>query len=107
MLGTLAHGQAVRRVAMPRRVSFSERANGWETMDSMRDIGKLLLFVGGILVLLGIVLMLGPKLPFRLGRLPGDLVFRRDNFTLYLPIATSVLLSVVLTIVFWVFRRRP
>jgi hypothetical protein len=76
-------------------------------MEPIRETGRLLLVVGVIIALIGLLLTLGSKLPFRLGRLPGDIVFRRENFTLYLPIATSVLLSVVLTVLFWLFRRRP
>lgn len=75
-------------------------------MEPTRDLGKMLMILGGIFVLLGLLLSLGPKLPWRLGRLPGDLFIRRDSFTLYFPIATSVLLSVVLTLLLLVFRRR-
>lgn len=76
-------------------------------MEPIRDAGRLLLIAGSIIALIGLALTLGSKLPFRLGRLPGDIVFRRDHFTLYLPIATSVLLSVVLTVLVWLFKRRP
>ena len=75
-------------------------------MDSMRDLGRVLLVVGGVVALVGFLLTLGSRLPLRLGRLPGDLIFRRDNFTFYFPIATSVLLSVVLTLLFWLFKRK-
>ena len=76
-------------------------------MDLFRDIGRLLMIVGVSVALIGLLLTLGSTLPLRLGRLPGDIVFRRENFTLYLPIATSVLLSVVLTIMVWILKRRP
>jgi len=51
-------------------------------------------------------LSLGPKLPFRIGRLPGDIIYKRDNFTFYFPVVTSIALSVVLTLVFWILGRR-
>jgi len=70
-------------------------------MDPAREIGKLLLILGAILFLVGIVLMLGGRLPLRLGRLPGDVVYRGERTTFYFPIVTSLLVSAVLTLVFW------
>ena len=64
-------------------------------------LGRLLVVVGLVIVALGAVLMLG--LP--LGRLPGDLVYRREGTTVYIPLATSILLSVVLTLALMWFRR--
>ncbi len=63
------------------------------------EIGKLLLFLGIVLAVIGLILMFLPGL--RLGRLPGDLVVRRENWSLYVPIVTSILLSVVLTLILW------
>ncbi|MCH6553892.1 MAG: DUF2905 domain-containing protein [Acidobacteria bacterium] len=45
-------------------------------------------------------------MPFRIGRLPGDLIIRRDHFTFYFPLATGLLLSMVVSFLFWFFRRR-
>ena len=64
-------------------------------------LGKLLVVVGVVIVALGVVLMMG--LP--LGRLPGDIVYRRGGSTVYIPLATSILLSVVLTLVLMWLRR--
>jgi hypothetical protein len=64
-------------------------------------MGKLLVIVGLGIAALGLLIMLG--LP--LGRLPGDIVVRRGSFTFYLPITTSILISVLLTLVFTWFRR--
>jgi hypothetical protein len=72
----------------------------------MEQIGRLLLVMGGVLALLGIVLMLGPRLPFRIGRLPLDFHYQRDNFSLYFPLGTSILVSVVLTLIFSLLHRR-
>ena len=66
----------------------------------------MLLVMGVILAILGFVLMLGPRLPFRIGRLPLDIHYQRDNFSFYFPLGTSILLSLVLTLVFALLNRR-
>lgn len=75
------------------------------SVDPVRELGKLLLMVGVVLVAVGGVLTLGPKLPGRLGRLPGDIVVRRESFTFYFPLVTSLLLSGILSLVFWLVGR--
>jgi DUF2905 family protein len=61
-----------------------------------------LIFIG-----IGLLTIAAEKLPFfRLGRLPGDIVYRRKNVTVYLPIVTSLLLSLLLTLVLWALRRK-
>jgi len=72
----------------------------------MEQMGRLLVVIGGILALLGLLLMLGPKLPFRLGRLPLDFHYQRDNFSFYFPLGTSILISVLLTLFFGLLNRR-
>ena len=77
-------------------------------MDPLREIGKLLLVLGIVLVGVGLLLSLGGKLPFRLGRLPGDIVYQGRHGTFYFPIITCIVLSVVLTLILWIvnfFRR--
>ena len=69
-------------------------------------MGRALIIIGLALVAAGVVLTLGEKLPVRLGHLPGDIVIRGKNSVFYFPVVTSLLLSVVLSIVFWLFRRR-
>jgi hypothetical protein len=71
-------------------------------MDPLREMGKALLIFGGALVLIGLLLVWGTKLPMRLGRLPGDIVYQGKNSTFYFPVVTCILLSVVLTIVMWI-----
>ncbi|MCX8163878.1 MAG: DUF2905 domain-containing protein [Aquificaceae bacterium] len=66
----------------------------------MSELGKLLLLVGLLLVVLGLLLTLFEKLPLGLGRLPGDMVIKRDGFTLYIPLATSIVLSVLFSVLF-------
>lgn len=70
----------------------------------MEGIGKLLLLVGALIALAGLVLVLWPNLP--LGRLPGDLRFKVGAGTLFIPLATSILLSLVLTLLLNFFLRR-
>jgi len=77
-------------------------------MDPFRELGRLLLVLGGVLVLVGAFFYFGGRLPFRLGRLPGDIVHRGEHTTFYFPIATSIVISLVLTLLFWIignFRR--
>jgi hypothetical protein len=69
------------------------------------ELGRVILLVGAVLVVVGLVLVFADRIPF-LGRLPGDIVVRRKNFTLYFPIATGILLSIVLTIVLNLISRR-
>jgi Protein of unknown function (DUF2905) len=74
-------------------------------LHGMQELGRWLIGVGVAIVLLGVVLTLAPRLPW-LGRLPGDFVVRRDSFTFYFPLATSIVVSVVLTILLNLFGRR-
>lgn len=70
----------------------------------MQDIGRILIGVGIALILAGAIYIVAAR--FGLGRLPGDFVFRRGNLTCIVPIATSILLSILLTLVFWLLRSR-
>ena len=72
----------------------------------MRLVGRTLIFIGLALVVLGLLVSLGEKLPIRLGRLPGDIVVRGKNSVFYFPIVTSLLLSALLSLVMWLFGRR-
>lgn len=64
----------------------------------MEGIGKLLLIFGGLIALLGLILIFSQHIPF-LGRLPGDIIIKRDGFSFYFPIVTLLLLSILLTII--------
>jgi len=74
--------------------------------EALRALGKLLLVFGAAVAVLGALLTWGHRLPLSLGRLPGDIVIRRENFTFYFPVATCLLLSVVLSLLFWLWGRR-
>jgi len=71
----------------------------------MGDLGRMLVFVGGLLLVLGVVLILAGKVNLPIGRLPGDIVVRGKNSTFYFPLMTSIVLSVILSLVLWVVNR--
>jgi hypothetical protein len=68
-------------------------------------LGRLLILAGALLIIVGVALLVAPRIPW-LGRLPGDLRIERPRFRLYFPLATSLLVSVVLTILLNLFARR-
>ncbi len=70
----------------------------------MAGIGKALIIFGMVIVAIGVLLTLSGKIPW-LGRLPGDIYIRRDNFTFYFPLATCILLSVLMSLVFWLLKK--
>ncbi|HEY3304262.1 MAG TPA: DUF2905 domain-containing protein [Candidatus Binatia bacterium] len=70
----------------------------------MGTFGKTLILFGILLVVLGVLFSLGSKIPW-LGRLPGDIYISRGNFTFYFPLTTCVLLSLIITLVLYLFRR--
>jgi hypothetical protein len=70
----------------------------------MQGIGKLLIVGGAVLIIIGLLLVYAPRIPF-IGRLPGDILVKRENFTFYFPLATSIVLSIVLTLVMYLIRR--
>lgn len=71
----------------------------------MEQTGKLLMIIGLSILALGALLWLGGRIP-GIGKLPGDILIKRGNFTFYFPLATSVLLSIILSIVLALLRRR-
>lgn len=70
----------------------------------MAGVGKLLVLLGAVLVVVGLALMAAPKIPF-LGKLPGDIHIKKDNFEFYFPLATSILLSLVLSGILWIISH--
>lgn len=70
----------------------------------MASFGKYLILFGIILVILGALLVVLPRIPW-LGRLPGDILIRRKNFTFYFPLATSIILSIIITVLINLFRK--
>jgi hypothetical protein len=68
------------------------------------DVGRLIIVAGVILVAIGLLLVFFDRIPL-VGKLPGDIHIRRGNFQLYVPLATSIALSIVATLVFWIVSR--
>lgn len=68
------------------------------------DLGKILIVFGLLIVGMGVLLMVGNKIPW-FGRLPGDILIKKGNFTFYFPIVTCILLSIILSILFSIFRK--
>lgn len=68
------------------------------------SFGKMFLLIGVIMLLLGGIMLAGGKL-FGLGRLPGDIFIQRGNFSFYFPVVTCIIVSILLTIMFSIFRR--
>jgi hypothetical protein len=74
-------------------------------MDPLRELGRLLLVLGGAVSLIGALLYFGARLPFRLGRLPGDVVHRGEHTTFYFPIVTCLVVSVVISFLLWLISN--
>jgi hypothetical protein len=70
------------------------------------DIGKILIGFGLLLAVIGGLLVIGGRLNLPIGRLRGDIVYRGKNTTVYFPIVTSIVLSILLSLVLWLFSRR-
>ncbi len=81
--------------------------SGWGRAmgPGMDSLARMLIVFGVVLALLGGLLLLAGKIPF-LGRLPGDIIIRRENWSFYFPLTTSILLSILLTLLFSLFGRR-
>ncbi|HSP87512.1 MAG TPA: DUF2905 domain-containing protein [Ignavibacteriaceae bacterium] len=73
-------------------------------MFEFNQIGKLLIFTGIVIIVLGVMFLFGDKIPF-LGKLPGDIYIKEKNFTFYFPIVTSILLSLIISLIIYLFRK--
>ena len=69
------------------------------------DTGKIIIFIGLLLVAIGLVCMVGNKLPF-IGKLPGDIAIERKNYSFYFPVTTCIFISIILSFIFWLFNKR-
>ena len=74
------------------------------SMQGFGAFGKVLILLGVFIILMGLLLVLGGKIPW-VGRLPGDILIKREKFTFYFPITTSILISIILTLLFALFRK--
>lgn len=70
----------------------------------MEEIGKNVIIIGIVIILIGIFLSFGNKIPL-IGKLPGDIYIKKENFSFYFPLATSILLSLLISFLFWIFKK--
>jgi len=70
----------------------------------MAPLGRMLIILGIIIVAVGVLLLLAQKIPY-IGRLPGDIYVKKDSFTFYFPLTTCIIVSLLLTLIFWILRR--
>jgi hypothetical protein len=73
-------------------------------MNPFFSLGKVLIIIGLAIAGIGVLLVLTPKIPW-LGKLPGDILIRKDNFRFYFPLATCLIISLILTLLFYLFRK--
>lgn len=74
-------------------------------MQGFQPLGKILIIIGLFIIILGILFLFVGRIPW-IGRLPGDIVIERKNINIYIPITTSIILSILLTIIFWFLSKR-
>ena len=74
-------------------------------MGGFFDLGKTLIIIGLVIAIVGTLLVMGGKIPW-LGRLPGDITIKGEKFTFYFPLATSILVSIILSLIFWFIGRK-
>ncbi|MBP8626025.1 MAG: DUF2905 domain-containing protein [Syntrophorhabdales bacterium] len=70
----------------------------------MPGFGKIFIIIGILFIIIGLAFMFGDKIPY-IGRLPGDIHIKKENFSFYFPITTCIIISIVLTIIFSIFKK--
>jgi hypothetical protein len=73
-------------------------------MPEFQQFGRILIFAGIFIVILGILFLFGDKIPF-IGKLPGDILIKKKNFTFYFPVVTSIILSLIISLIIYLFRK--
>ena len=73
-------------------------------MTGFTLMGKMLIVIGIFLILIGIIMALGPKIPW-VGRLPGDIIIKKEQFSVYFPLTTCIIISIILTLLFYLLRK--
>jgi hypothetical protein len=73
-------------------------------MFGLGALGKMLILLGVLIIVIGLLLLIGEKIPWT-GRLPGDIIIRKEKFSFYFPISTCILISIILTLLFTLFRK--
>lgn len=74
-------------------------------MENISGLGKMIFIAGIIIAVVGLIIMFFNKIPF-IGKMPGDIIIKKDNFTFYFPIVTSILLSIILSLIIYFLRRK-
>ncbi len=74
-------------------------------MPDISGIGKILIIIGMVIASIGVLILLGGKIPW-IGRLPGDFYYKGKNFTFYFPLATSIIISIIITIILMLIGRK-
>ncbi|MFO7727407.1 MAG: DUF2905 domain-containing protein [Desulfonatronovibrio sp.] len=74
-------------------------------MNDWSGLGKAVIIAGVVLVIIGAAILFKDKLPFGIGRLPGDIFIERENFRFYFPLGTSIVISVILTLIFYFWKK--
>ena len=67
-------------------------------------LGKVLILLGVLIIVIGLLLLIGEKIPW-IGKLPGDIIIRKEKFSFYFPITTCIIISIILTLLFTLFRK--
>ena len=80
------------------------RWQGFLSSLGMNDLAKGLILLGAVLIVAGLVLLFFQKVPF-LGKLPGDILIKRENFTFYFPLATSIIVSILISLILYLFSK--
>lgn len=73
--------------------------------EGIQHLGKLLIILGVIIIAVGGLLLFSGKIPY-MGKLPGDILIQKKNYTIYFPLATSIIISLIITLIFWLIGRR-
>ncbi len=73
-------------------------------MFGLGALGKMLILLGALIIVIGLLLLIGEKIPW-IGRLPVDIIIRKEKFSFYFPITTCILISIILTLLFTLFRK--
>ncbi|MFQ6617761.1 MAG: DUF2905 domain-containing protein [Fidelibacterota bacterium] len=76
-------------------------------LEPFQSLAKIFIIIGGVLIVVGFLIGFAGKIPWmeKLGHLPGDILIKRENFTFYFPVTTSILLSLIVTFIFYIIKR--
>ncbi len=70
----------------------------------MGELAKVMIFIGAVLIAIGLVILVFPRLPFA-GKLPGDILIKKEHFTFYFPLATSIVISIIISLVLYLINK--